>query len=395
MYYLKQQLPGITFETHTVYKEVLASWQNIVNESHHLLSPDIEALEASKPEDIEFRYVNIIENGELIGIMYLQCLMFNQKHYDHSLFDRPVLKYIKGFAVRQKTYVLVCGNLFRVNFQGFYFKDKSRRDLIFNCLLNYKESVHKQKNFSGILVKDCSREFNQIQFGCHSFRSFTQDLTMELDIQDKWATFTDYTSALSRKYRQRASKIQTSLKDIHVLDLSLEDLSRYKDKINQLYLNIVRQQSLALGILNADYFARMKAALGDKFKVFAYFRQDNMLAFSSHIYYPEKQYMEIHYIGLDYEANPKHQLYFNILFDGIKTAIEKKLLKIEMGRTAREAKASAGAHPVENFNYIWIKPGFARLVVNFLSKWFESKIGDEWQKRHPFKSDPKSEEVQG
>ncbi len=327
--------------------------------------------------------------------MYLQLLTFNHRHYDHKIFDRPILKLAKSFAIRQSTCVLVCGNLFRVNHQGFYFKDKSRRELIFNCLLAYRELLNKGRGISGILVKDCSREFNKIQFGCHSYRSFTQDLTMELDIRDNWHNFEDYSNDLTRKYRQRAKKIRSAMQEVQVNDLTVEELTNRKEEINALYTNILKQQSLALGILNADYFIRMKACLGDRFKVFAYCLGEQMLAFSSHIYYPDKHCMEIHYIGLDYEANAKYQLYFNILFDGIAAAIDKKLGKIEMGRTAREAKANAGAYAVENFNYIWIKPGIASIAVSFLSKWFDSGIGDDWQKRHPFKSDPHNAEVQG
>jgi hypothetical protein len=369
-------------------------WQKIVPANHHLVSPDIQALEDSRPEDIEFIYINVLEKGEPIGVIYVQHLNFNRKHYSHNIFERSYLKPFKSLVTSLHTGILVCGNLFRVDFQGFYFSDKNRRDLIFNCLHAYKESLNAGRSISGILVKDCSREFNEVQFGCHSFKSFTQDMTMELEIHENWETFKDYLGDLSRKYRQRAVKVQSSMKDIELIDLSLTDLVEHKEQLFELYMNIVRQQSLALGLLSPGYFISMKSSLGENFKVTAYALNGKILAFSSHIYYPVKNYMEIHYIGLDYHENQKYQLYFNILFDGIRTAIEKKFRKIEMGRTAREAKASAGAHPVPNHNYIWIKPGLIRVVVSFLSKWFENCVGDEWKKRQPFKSVPNNAAVQ-
>jgi hypothetical protein len=111
-----------------------------------------------------------------------------------------------------------------------------------------------------------------------------------------------------------------------------------------------------------------------------------MIAFSSNIYYPSKAKMEIHYIGLDYAYNNQYNLYFNLLFDGIKCAIINGFKTIEMGRTAREAKANAGARAVENFNYIWVKPGIIRLAFNFIGSWFDGNIGEDWKKRNPFKS---------
>ncbi len=395
MFYSRNQLPdNIKFETHERFSQVRSVWEGFVPGGHHLASRDIEAIEDSKPEDIEFRYVNILENNELIGIMYLQCLNFNGKHYDNKVLNRPLLRPVQNFILGKSARILVCGNLFRVNFQGFYFKEKARRELIFNCLLEYKKIINRGGNISGILVKDCSREFNEIQFGCHSFRSFRQDLTMELEIHPEWFSFGDYLKGLTRKYRQRASKIQSSIKDIQLNDLTLVDLLEQKQKIYELYLNCVQQQSLALGILSPDYFEKMKSGLGENFKVFTYTLNGEILAFSSHIYYPVKNYMEIHYIGMDYKANQKYQIYFNILFDGIRSAIEHKFRKIEMGRTAREAKASAGAKPVENHNYIWIRNSLVRFAVDFLGKRFENKVGDEWQKRHPFREVQSSEASQ-
>ncbi len=378
-----------------MYEQVASLWKSFLPTDHHLAGADVKVLEESKPADITFRYVNILEDGDLIGIMYLQLLRFNSRHYDAGVLDRPYLKPLKGLITQKTARILICGNLFRVKFQGFYFREKKRRDMVFSCLLEYRKTELKKERVSGILVKDCSREFSAIQFGCHSFRSFKQDLTMELTLRPEWQTFEDYTNSLTRKYKQRAKKIVTAANDIDVRDLELNDITSQHDRIRQLYMNVVQQQSLALGILNATYFETMKAGLGERFKVFGYFLDGKMLAFSSHIYYPPKNCMEIHYIGMDYDANSKYHLYFNILFHGIKTAIAQRVDTIEMGRTAREAKASAGAQPVENYNYIWVRPGIISLAVNFLGKRFEGKVGDEWRKRQPFREDPRNEASPG
>lgn len=346
------------------------------------------------PEDIAFKYVNIYQNKELIGVMYLQCLKFNSKHYHHGVLDRPLVKHLKSYILGKTADILICGNIFRVNFQGFYFKDKEKRELIFDCLNLYRQEMKHEKNFCGILVKDCSREFKSTQFTCHGFRSFSQDLTMEMDIRPHWTNFADYLNDLSRKYRQRAQKILKSAETLQIKDLSVEELEQEKERINELYMNIVSKQTLALGILNSDYFVQMKRGLGEGFKVFGYYKDGHLLAFSSHIYYFPKSAMEIHYIGLDYDYNNTYNLYFNILFDGIKAAIEHRFRKIEMGRTAREAKANAGAHAVENFNYVWIRGGIFRWALDSMGKWFENGLGEDWKKRQPFKSIPENVAVQ-
>lgn len=386
MFYISREITEITFDTYTRFANVKPVWENFLPENHHLLCPDITAPELSMPEDIEFRYVNIRRRGKLIGVMYLQFLNFNSKHYHHGIFDKPVLKHLKECIVRQEVKIMVCGNLFRVNYQGFWFADKKDKSKIFDCLQLYRKENKMDSDSCGILLKDCSREFAPVQFTCHKFKAFNQDLTMELNIRPEWKTFDNYISDLSRKYRQRAVKIIQSAITLRKTELNAGQLLKEEPRINELYLNIVKKQSLALGILNAAYFRQMKACLEDNFKVFGYYEGDKLIAFSSHIYYPGKNKMEIHYIGLDYDYNSKYNLYFNILYDGIATAIQSSYSGIEMGRTAREAKANAGAHPVENFNYIWIKPGLIRLVFRFIGSWFEKNIGDEWKRRNPFKS---------
>lgn len=385
---------GIELKSFNTFHQVADEWRKLLPDNHHLQCKDIEALEHSMPADIQFRYVNIYENQELIGVMYLQCLHFSKKHYNNELLDRPFIRSFKSIVLRTTADILICGNIFRVNFQGFYFREKAHRERIFNYLHLYRQMVKKEKNFCGILVKDCSREFSPAQFGCHGFKAFNQDLTMEMNIRPEWENFDHYTSDLSRKYRQRAIKIRASLANVEVLDLDLERLTLHKDRINELYTNIVKQQTLALGILNPDYFLQMKKNLGKGFAVKGYFYDGRLIAFSSHIYYFPKQKMEIHYIGLDYAYNQQFNLYFNILFDGITTAIEQRFTLIEMGRTAREAKANAGAHAVENFNYIWLRPGITRLALKIMGRWFESSIGDEWKKRNPFKSNVQNEAIQ-
>ncbi|MCC6817299.1 MAG: hypothetical protein IT245_00185 [Bacteroidia bacterium] len=394
MFYRSNIKEQIKFRTADNFREIANDWREILPLNHHLQCRDIEALEATLPEDIAFKYVNIYERNELIGVMYLQCLKFNSKHYHHGLLDRPGLRLLKSYILGKTADILICGNIFRVNFQGFYFKDKEKKALIFDCLNLYRQSMKPEKNFCGILVKDCSREFKSTQYTCHGFKSFSQDLTMEMEIRPNWQNFEDYLSDLSRKYRQRAIKIVSSSDKIRLIDLTVEQLTQEKERINELYMNIVNKQNIALGILKSDYFIQMKLGLGEGFKVYGYYLGDKLLAFSSHIYYTPKAEMEIHYIGLDYEYNQEFNLYFNILFDGIKQAIDKKFNKIEMGRTAREAKANAGALAVENFNYVWIRPGIVRWAMDSMGRWFENGLGDEWKKRQPFKTTPQKEAIQ-
>jgi hypothetical protein len=108
-----------------------------------------------------------------------------------------------------------------------------------------------------------------------------------------------------------------------------------------------------------------------------------MIGFATYLEHGDT--LEMHYIGMDYKFNNEYNIYFNMLFDGVKHAIEKKKKLLELGRTAREAKASLGAQAVYFNDYIFIKGGFTRFLVNKLGNDFNNQMGGEWRDRMPFK----------
>jgi predicted N-acyltransferase len=374
-----------TIKVYKRFADALPEWKQILPEGHHLIKNDLLAIENSSPPDITIYYVSLYADSVLTGVMYLQHLEFSKKHFSKDLIKSPLLKFFSPFLSLLKAPILVCGNLFRVNFQSFYFKEKNDRKLVFDYLKVFKKQMRKQISFSGILVKDCKREFEQNSYDCFKFAPFHQDLTMEMMVHDQWNNFEDYVNALSKKYRQRAVKIRKSIAGVEKKLLTFDEIIYYQKDIEHLYFNVVNKQPMALGLLGSEYFIQMKQQLKDEFELMAFIKDGQLLAFSGHIYYPEKKAMELHYIGFDYEQNHAYNLYFNIIFAGIETAINKRYRTLEMGRTAREAKASAGAKAVENFNYIWVKAGLPRLAVNYFSEKFSNQMGEEWQNRNPLK----------
>jgi hypothetical protein len=166
--------------------------------------------------------------------------------------------------------------------------------------------------------------------------------------------------------------------------LSLQDIVDNASRIEFLYHQVADKQDVKMGILNAQYFVSMKETLQANFSVMGYFLDTELVAFSSYIF--DNKAMEIHYIGIDYAYNDRHKIYFNILFDGLEMAMLHDKPTIALGRTTKEAKASAGASPIFINNYIWIKFGLPTLAFNFFYKWYSSQTNDAWKNRNPFKT---------
>ncbi len=372
---------NLTFTEHNHYNDVESYWGKILPQNHHLNGNELNVLENSNISDINYKYLNFFRNNELIGVAYFQIFNF-KKDYIKLNFKYKIIKYfVELYLSIKKIQILVCGNLFRVNFQGFYFKDKNDKQLIFHFIKEFK----KKNNFYGILVKDCSREFDKSFIQNCFFKSFKSDRTMELFLNPNWNTFEDYLTDLTRKYRQRAVKIRNNLQRLNKYELDLENLTKNKKSIEKLYFAVAQKQNFTLGYLTFDYFYKMKELLNENFVITGYFENDNLVGFSSHIYYPNSEKMEIHYIGFDYQKNIDYNIYFNILFEGLEKAILKKFKSIELGRTAREAKSSLGAVLVENFNYVWMKNIFTKMLLNFVDKKISKENNLTNIYRSPFK----------
>ena len=356
-------------------------WDDFLPEAHHLKSRHLLAFEKAAVDDIENNYVQVFSNNKLIGLLYLQQFSFQHKHLNFGNGSAFKAKLIKCFLPSQLT-ILVCGHLFRINFQGFYFKDAAHRQLVFDAVKLFTQQNGNGKP-AGIIIKDCNEVFIEQSCKFWGYRFFSGDVTMEMIRRQQWLLFDDYINSLHKNYRQRAKKIMAAFSPVQVKELNAEEIESNAVIINELYWNVVNKQTVKLGTVNAGYFYEMKKDLDNCFEFHALYAEEKMIGFYTFIFY-EKE-METHFIGMDYEANNKYKIYFNILFAGIQKMIERRFEKLELGRTAREAKANAGALPRQVFNYIKVKNPLADITLRHFLNRFNKAENSSLTKRNPLK----------
>lgn len=371
---------GLVYEEYTSLSAIESKWDSVLDGPHCLNSKALQALQNAQPADMEFRYLLLYHEDSLCGVLYLQLLTLKPDFLDKTLLGTRGMQGLKKVISRQFQKVLVCGNLFRVRFPGFYIKSGIPEERVFDVLLEYEKHSRSEHDFCGIMVKDCLKPI------AHTgrFSSFDDDVTMELDLVPGWEDFDAYRLALTKKYRQRCQKIRRAGAGLHIMKLDLSDVIREAERINQLYLQVALKQRMRIGLVNAGYFIELKKCLGNQFELLGYYLNGELVAFSTYIFYPD-QTMEVHFIGMDYRFNESHCLYFNILFKAVEDAITYKAARLELGRTARVAKASLGAKPVKNHNYIYLKRGLPSIAFHFIRRWFLKEVGDDWQERSPFR----------
>ena len=357
------------------------SWDQLLPDNHHLKSTHLLAFEQSNIEDIEKYYVQVFVKTKLIGQVYLQRFLLQHKHLNFRL-DQGFLSRLIDIFMPAQLPVLICGHLFRINFQGFYFTNPAHQVLVFDAIQLF---IRQNKNckHAGIMIKDCSEVFIAQKCSLFGYWFFNGDVTMEIARRPYWLSFNDYLKDLNKKYLQRAQKIIQAFEGIEVRELTAGEILNQSFTINQLYWNVVNKQTVKLGTVNTQYFYELKKDLHQKFELHALYKNQQMVGFYTFIFYEND--METHYIGLDYEANKLHKIYFNILFLGIAKMISGQYIKLELGRTAREAKTSAGALPKQIFNYVKIKNILVKITLNYFLKRFNKSEDQHQINRSPLK----------
>lgn len=356
------------------------AWDEVLPSNHHLQSNHLLAFEKSNIEDIENNYIQVFLKDKLVGIVYLQKFIFQHKHLNFSNDKQLKAKLIK-LVLPKRLPLLVCGHLFRIGFQGFYFKNEAHNNLVFDAIELFKQQ-NKYKP-CGIIIKDCAEVFVEQQSKVFDYHFFNGDVTMEIHRREHWKTFDDYLKDLHKKYLQRAKKITKAFDSIKRKPLSANEIIENKIIIEKLYWNVVNKQTIKVGTVNANYFYMLKRDLGDDFEFYALYKNNNMVGFYTFIFYETE--METHFIGLDYEENKTHSIYFNILFLGIQKMIERQYDKLELGRTAKEAKVNVGALPKQIFNYIHVKNRLAKITLNYFLKRFNAVEDNKQTERNPLK----------
>jgi hypothetical protein len=368
-----------TFSHHSALAEIEPIWDAFLPKNHHLLSENLWFLENNT--NIEGHFISVSHDQQRVGCIYLQKVPvpFNNVGFSFKNLLKIDCLVSSISSVKCSLNFLVCGNIYRPNQEGYFFKEGISKDKVFDEFLEFIEGLEKTIGFAGILIKECATPM-AVQ---GKFMPIKQDVSMVMGILPSWQSIEDYAQALDKKYRKRFLKIRSSADSLHKRELSEVELSSYKTRMFQLYNEVYASQDFRLTTISASYFLNLKRLLGEKIKIFGFFQEDSLLAFTTHIYNDNSQ-MEIHYVGFSYEFNKRYNLYFNILQFGLEAAIEGQQKSLELGRTAHVAKASLGAKPVENYNYVYFKKHIYSWSFQLFLKNMYANDHTQFEKRSPF-----------
>lgn len=384
----------INYKIYSSVKALPESWDALPNNDLFLKTPFLSALELSCPKNITPNYIAIFNAKVLVGIaiiqrveMYLEDIFRNNNDkYLTRTSKQLISKIVKGNT-------LVVGNIMHTGQHGLYFNNEA---------ISYKNYLNQLSLVIDHIKAQIKQDFNKkvrlVVFKdyfendlIHKHTTFfkTEKLykaqvqpNMVFNIPESWSTLEDYTSAFTKKYRDRFKSARKKGKQIIKRELTIEDLVIFQSKMYQLYKNVSDNARVNTFILNKNHFETLKEELKENFRVFGYFIDEDLVGFFTLIV--NNKSLETYFLGYNHNYQHKHQIYLNMLFDMAQFAIENNFKDIVYARTAMEIKSSVGAKPKTMHIYLKHTNFIANSMLQLIFKHLNPVT--KWVERHPFKA---------
>ena len=357
-------------------------WDQVSNQSLFLQSAYLRVLENSAPANINCEFIGIYQQQELVATAMLQHIDLGQLAGFGSR-DHGILSSVRNILFKQfSSKLAILGNNMLTGQHAISFSEKANKATVLATLKQYLHTLNPAPHhtiFKDFELHGCEH-FDQVVF--QKSLQFSSQPNMYLAIQAAWKQEPDYVQALTKKYRDQYKRARKKADGLEKRQLSLEEIEKWSDEIYDLYKHVADHAPFNTFFLAKNHFHSLKKELGDSFRFFAYFENNQIIGFNTLIHHDE--ILETYFLGYDEKVQREKMLYLNMLYDMIGCGIHNGFKRINFGRTALEIKSSVGAKPEQLYGWMQHQNRFINRYLSFFFKLLEPEV--KWIERNPFKS---------
>lgn len=365
-------------------------WETLDCENNIYFHRDfLKSIEKNHPE-ITFSYIVLVDENETpIAFSTIKIINF----YIHALqndFDfLKILGRKLGILKENKPLcLLISGNTFVSGEHGLFIAENQEKQKVILKLakaINHfvKSNATLKNNIDAYLLKDFTNEslFITDELKKVSYNPFSVEPNMLLKIDENWQNFADYLAAMKTKFRVKAKKAFKQSAVLNIENITAKNIETTLPEMTSLYKKVAENSNFNLGEFNLETYIDLKQHFGKNYILKAFYLEETLVGFMSGII--NNNNLDAHFVGINYKWNRPYAIYQRMLYTYIEIAIERKLSKINFGRTASEIKSSVGAVPQDLTMYLRHKKN----ITNKILKLFLQKIQPTpFQQKFPFKN---------
>ena len=187
-------------------------------------------------------------------------------------------------------------------------------------------------------------------------------------LENKWNTWEEYLGAMRANYRRRI--LQALKKGERIQYELLKDNKDFTDEWYKLYEQVFDHSEYSLEKLTADFFRNDIAKtvllkIDGKVEAFIQLiedRNNDMLIFE--------------FCGYNYEIGHQYDIYYNMMAEITKYAIEHKFKYVQFGQTAYDAKMKFGAKMYYNYYLLSHSNRFLNWLIKKYNNFLQYKVTD-------------------
>lgn len=349
-----------------------------------------QALEQAPPDGMDFYYVRIEVDARVVGMLSFQLKSFNPGVSLRNQINGSVTSRIRyGLASLIEVPVLCLGNTLVTGDYGFAFDpamSTRERARIMLRVVDWMLTLPDFRKARMVFLKDFYTDILdglEEESGASRYYAIDTQPNMILDVDPAWGDLSGYLRALKSKYRVRARRALRLASGLTCEELNLDQIRDMEAHLHGLYLKVAADVGFNLFTLSPQYFTSLKQALGDRFRLWVYRENAQVISFFTVI--EDGEWLDAHFLGYDPDVNHRYQLYLNMLLRMIDQAARRGFQKLQLSRTATEIKSSVGAQGVRMWAYMRHTRKPVNRLFPHLYRFFQPDM--RWTPRSPFHVD--------
>lgn len=333
----------LTTRTVTDIREIPeSSWDEVATPDRLICSHRfLRAVQEAGINDCRFLYPVVYAGDRLVAHACMYLVTSELDMFGEGWLGAVVGAVARRFPALTRFHSLECGTPVALG-NTISMRPEMDRLLVLDALAREARRLAAEYRVDGILFRDfLDGELAGVALlADHGFRRVPNLPVASFAL--RWATSEAYVAALRSPYRRAFRQRREAFARGGLVARTTSDFAPLASELTALWRQVYdRAREYRREVLPPTFFTRMADEMGAFAEVLLLEREGRILAFA--LLLQEGDRLVWPYCGLDYSANEKYELYFNLLYEILFHGMRRQVREIDMGITTLDAKKRVGA----------------------------------------------------